>query len=230
MGWASRHVLSWRLSNTMDTSFCIEALDDALGWRTPEIFNTDQGSQFTSAAFADQVPAAELRFSMDGRGRFPRPHLHRTAVALAEVQGRLPARASRRTGGRRDHRLVDRLLQRGAPPLVPGRADAGRDLSRRHGGDVREGSSGTSRRALPRRRGTGGAWDVSPSSGVPRSPVSPRSAGGAPPADRGYIQSCPSPPPRRTPGRRTHPSGTHCECYRGLWKPAGGHLKLKFQR
>ncbi|WP_420461656.1 IS3 family transposase [Candidatus Palauibacter sp.] len=70
MDWASRHVLAWRLSNTMDASFCVEALDDALGWRAPEILNTDQGAQFTSEAFADRVLAAGAAFSMDGRGRF----------------------------------------------------------------------------------------------------------------------------------------------------------------
>ena len=70
MDWATRHVLSWQLSNTMDASFCALALDVALGRRTPEILNTDQGPQFTSAAFADRVLAAGVRFSMDGRGRF----------------------------------------------------------------------------------------------------------------------------------------------------------------
>ena len=70
MDWATRHVLAWRLSNTMDASFCVQALDDALGWRAPEIVNTDQGSQFTSEAFADRVLDARVAFSMDGRGRF----------------------------------------------------------------------------------------------------------------------------------------------------------------
>ena len=70
MDWATRHVLAWRLSNTMDASFCVEALDDALGWRAPEILNTDQGAQFTSEAFADRVLSAGVAFSMDGRGRF----------------------------------------------------------------------------------------------------------------------------------------------------------------
>ncbi|WP_420634322.1 IS3 family transposase [Candidatus Palauibacter sp.] len=70
MDWATRHVLAWRLSNTMDASFCVEALDDALGWRAPEILNTDQGAQFTSEAFADRVLGAGAAFSMDGRGRF----------------------------------------------------------------------------------------------------------------------------------------------------------------
>ena len=67
MDWASRHVLSRRLSNTMDSAFCIDALDAAL---TPEIFNTDQGAQFTGIAFTDRVRAAGALCSMDGRGRY----------------------------------------------------------------------------------------------------------------------------------------------------------------
>jgi len=71
MDWASRAVLSWRLSNTMDTSFCISALQEALArFGQPEIFNTDQGSQFTSAAFTGVLMAAGVRISMDGRGRW----------------------------------------------------------------------------------------------------------------------------------------------------------------
>ena len=70
MDWATRHVLAWQLSNTMDASFCVQALDDALGWKAPEILNTDQGSQFTSEAFADRVLGAGVSCSMDGRGRF----------------------------------------------------------------------------------------------------------------------------------------------------------------
>ncbi len=71
MDWASRAVLSWRLSNTMDTSFCVSALEEALGrFGRPEIFNTDQGSQFTSAAFTGTLAAAGVRISMDGRGRW----------------------------------------------------------------------------------------------------------------------------------------------------------------
>ena len=69
MDWASRHVLAWRLSNTMDTGFCIEALEAALRTGTPEIFNTDQGAQFTSTTFTERVLAAGARCSMDGRGR-----------------------------------------------------------------------------------------------------------------------------------------------------------------
>jgi putative transposase len=69
--WASRAVLSWRLSNTMDASFCVAALEDALArYGKPEIFNTDQGSQFTSAAFTGALIAAGVCISMDKRGRW----------------------------------------------------------------------------------------------------------------------------------------------------------------
>ena len=69
--WASRAVLAWRLSNTMDVSFCVSALEEALArFGQPEIFNTDQGRQFTSAAFTGVLAAAGIRISMDGRGRW----------------------------------------------------------------------------------------------------------------------------------------------------------------
>jgi putative transposase len=71
MDWASRAVLSWRLSNSMDGSFCVSALEEALArFGKPDIFNTDQGSQFTSAAFTGMLIAAGVRISMDGRGRW----------------------------------------------------------------------------------------------------------------------------------------------------------------
>jgi putative transposase len=76
MDWASRAVLAWRLSNTMDVSFCVSALEEALArFGRPEIFNTDQGSQFTSAAFTGVLASAGIRISMDGRGRWmAKPH------------------------------------------------------------------------------------------------------------------------------------------------------------
>ena len=71
MDWASRAVLTWRLSNTMDTSFCVAALEEALArFGRPAIFNTDQGSQFTSAAFTGTLASAGILISMDGRGRW----------------------------------------------------------------------------------------------------------------------------------------------------------------
>ncbi len=70
MDWATRRVLAWRLSNTMDARFCVEALNDALErYGKPEIFNTDQGSQFTSFDFTNVLKEAEVTISMDGRGR-----------------------------------------------------------------------------------------------------------------------------------------------------------------
>ena len=71
MDWASRAVLAWRLSNALDAAFCLEALEDALlRYGRPEIFNTDQGAQFTSAAFTGRLEAAAIAISMDGRGRW----------------------------------------------------------------------------------------------------------------------------------------------------------------
>ena len=71
MDWYSRRVLSWRVSNTLDTDFCIEALEDALQrFEAPEIFNTDQGSQFTCEAFTDVLNHHAIAISMDGKGRW----------------------------------------------------------------------------------------------------------------------------------------------------------------
>ena len=71
MDWASRRVLSWRLSNTLDASFCIEALEEALQrYEAPEIFNTDQGAQFTSEGFTSVLADHGVAISMDGRGRW----------------------------------------------------------------------------------------------------------------------------------------------------------------
>ena len=81
MDWATRKVLAWRLSNTMDVGFCVMALEEALArFGTPDIFNTDQGSQFSSFAFTAVLKDADIRISMDGRGRWigyynaDRPH------------------------------------------------------------------------------------------------------------------------------------------------------------
>jgi putative transposase len=69
MDWFSRYVLSWAVSITMDVSFCLEALDQALEVARPDIFNTDQGAQFTSHDFTERLAAAGILMSMDGRGR-----------------------------------------------------------------------------------------------------------------------------------------------------------------
>jgi putative transposase len=69
MDWYSRYVLAWRLSNTLTGSFCLEALHEALLEAQPEIFNSDQGSQFTATAFTSRLEARSVAISMDGRGR-----------------------------------------------------------------------------------------------------------------------------------------------------------------
>lgn len=69
MDWHSRFVLSWELSNTMEVGFCVEALDAALLMARPDIFNTDQGSQFTSRVFTQRLESHAIQISMDGRGR-----------------------------------------------------------------------------------------------------------------------------------------------------------------
>ena len=126
MDWASRFVLAWRLSNTLDAGFCTDALDEALARHgAPEIFNTDQGSQFTGFAFTGRLQTARIRISMDGRGRCMdnvrpltrtdgvRALTHRAALALAQIRGGLPARDRRRLHRPARDRRVDRLLQSG---------------------------------------------------------------------------------------------------------------------
>ena len=69
MDWYSRYVLAWRLSNTLDGSFCLELLDEALALGRPEVFNTDQGAQFTAEAFTSRLVSAGVAVSRDGKGR-----------------------------------------------------------------------------------------------------------------------------------------------------------------
>jgi len=70
MDWYSRKILSWRVSNTLDTDFCIETVEEAIGCHgVPEIFNTDQGAQFTSTGFTELLKLHNVRISMDRRGR-----------------------------------------------------------------------------------------------------------------------------------------------------------------
>ena len=69
MDWFSRYVLSWQLSNTLDSGFCVAALQQALQGGRPAIFNSDQGVQFTASAFTSVLENAEIQLSMDGKGR-----------------------------------------------------------------------------------------------------------------------------------------------------------------
>lgn len=70
MDWYSRYVLAWEISNTLDAAFCVEALEAALGRHRPEIFNSDQGAQFTAGAFTSRLEQRGIAISMDSRGRF----------------------------------------------------------------------------------------------------------------------------------------------------------------
>ena len=70
MDWHSRYVLSWRLSNSLEADFCVDAVEDALGTGLPEIFNTDQGAQYTGEAFTSVLLQSGIQISMDARGRF----------------------------------------------------------------------------------------------------------------------------------------------------------------
>ena len=125
MDWASRTVLSWRLSNTLDARFCVEALHAALErYGPPEIFNSDQGSQFTRGDFTDVLTEAGIRISMDGTGRLDGQRVHRAAMALTQVRMRLPVRVCHRLRGPEWDQLVDGLLQRAPTALCARRPDA----------------------------------------------------------------------------------------------------------
>lgn len=69
MDWYSRYVVAWKLSSKMESGFCVEALEEALKWGKPEIFNTDQGTQYTSKSFTQVLEKHEVKISMDGKGR-----------------------------------------------------------------------------------------------------------------------------------------------------------------
>ena len=126
--WFSRKVLAWRLSITIETAPCVEALSEALARHgRPEIMNTDQGSQFTSVAFLTALQDAKIAISMDGKGAWPRQCLCRTALATIkyeEVYLRAYRSVSRRVAvlvviwrsyNRRDH--IHRLA--GKRPIKP---------------------------------------------------------------------------------------------------------------
>ena len=139
MDWATRRVLAWRLSNTMDTEFCLEALTEALERSgTPQIFNTDQGSQFTSTAFTGRLQEAGIRCSMDGRGRcLDNVFIERLWRSLKYEAVYLHEPGRRRGGAAADRRL-DGVLQRGAPALGARRPHAGRSVRRWWAGTRKE--------------------------------------------------------------------------------------------
>ena len=126
--WYSRQVLSWRIGNTMEAAFCVDCLEDALrNYGRPEIFNTDQGSQFTSEAFTGVLKRAGVVISMDGRGRAFDLYLCRASLAQRQARGRVPQWLL--NDGRLDARadqILCLLQRRAAPPVaVPSNTASG---------------------------------------------------------------------------------------------------------
>lgn len=124
--WFSRRVLSWRLSITMQADFCVEAVEEAFGrFGKPEIFNTDQGSQFTSIDFTKVLLAKDIKISMDGKGAWRDECLHRAAVEVGEIrEGRSPGLSDRQQCPGVD-RPIPRLLQWATPAFEPGPENPG---------------------------------------------------------------------------------------------------------
>ena len=117
---SSRRVLSWRVSITMEAAFCVETLEDALARHgKPDMFNTDQGSQFTGAAFTDVLVNNGIAISMDGKGRLARQRVRRAAVAQRQIRGGLSAGLRQRVRRSRLDRPIFRLLQWPPSPLEP---------------------------------------------------------------------------------------------------------------
>ena len=131
MDWHSRYVLAWRLSNTLEAGFCAEALTEALGCGRPEVFNTDQGSQFTSREFTQILQDHSVKISMDGRGRYQDnifvERLWRT-LKYEEVYLKTYANA---TEARRELGEYFRFYNNRRPASGPGLPDAGGGLLRR---------------------------------------------------------------------------------------------------
>ena len=112
MGWHSRKVLAWRVSVTMDTAFCVEALEESLGRHgAPEIFNTDQGSQFTSDAFTGLLKASEIQISMDGKGSWKDNVFVERLWKSVQVRGGVPESLRIGPGSQNWTRAVLRVLQ-----------------------------------------------------------------------------------------------------------------------
>ena len=128
MDWYTRKVLAWRISNTLEADFCIEALNEAIHrFGPPEIMNTDQ--QSVHILGLDQPAAPSGRAHLDGRqGAVPRQHLRRAALAILEIRVRLPARLGDRIRGQGRCRQLDRVLQPETPTFRPWRQTTSRGL------------------------------------------------------------------------------------------------------
>jgi putative transposase len=117
--WFSRYVLAWRLSNTLDGSFCLEMLDEALGRGRPEVFNTDQGVQFTAQAWTGRLESAGVAVSMDGRGRcLDNVFVERLWRTVKTVPTQAPSRGRRCRVGYNDFYRRGPVGVTGTGPLV----------------------------------------------------------------------------------------------------------------
>ena len=97
MDWFTRRILAWRLSNTLEAAFCIDAVEEALAnYGCPQIFNTDQGSQFTSADFTNVLSRNAIAISMDGKGAWRGQCLRRALLAHRKIRGSLSVRLRQR--------------------------------------------------------------------------------------------------------------------------------------
>ncbi len=129
MDWASRKVLAWRLSNTMDADFCVAALEEAIArYGRPGIFNTDQGAQFTSFAFTGMLRDHGIRISMDGKGRWMDNVFIERLWRSLKIRMRLSRCLRDRQPRQGRDRPLDRLLQHSQATFRARRADAGRSL------------------------------------------------------------------------------------------------------
>ena len=119
LDWFTRRVLAWRVSITLEADFCIEAVEEALARHgSPEIFNTDQGSQFTSTDFIKVLAAREIKISMDGKGAWRDECLRRTPLADHQIRGSLPAGLRQRLGSTRLDWALYKLLQHPQTPFI----------------------------------------------------------------------------------------------------------------
>ena len=122
-------MLAWRLSNTLEDGFCAGALEEALGKGRPEVFNTDQGSQFTSLEFTQILQEQGVRISMDGKGRYQDNIFVERLWRTVEVRGATVLKAYANVLEARGGRLLP-VLQRAQTPPGPGLPDSGRGLPR----------------------------------------------------------------------------------------------------
>ena len=141
MDWFTRKVLAWRISNTLEAEFCLEALNEAIHkFGPPEIMNTDQGSQFTSCVWTDRLKRAKTKISLSAIAcnRLPatdgwqsplhRQHLHRAPLPIPEIRMRLSARLGNRITGQGRRRALDHFLKPPAASRRPWRSTARRGL------------------------------------------------------------------------------------------------------